>query len=125
MAVPLPPYDGAALWTAGELIEKSNGTVTPDRRWTPDTPVSPFGDGMDTNGLDPIAIIGFSFVFPNDATTPESLWSMLVNARCASKPWPEDRLNGSAIYHPDGDRYDSVWDLCTLYAVAGQLIRVI
>ena len=55
-----------------------------------------------------IAVIGFSFVFPEDATSEETFWSMLMEAKCASKPWPDDRLNGSALYHPDSDRYDSV-----------------
>ncbi|KAI1467710.1 KR domain-containing protein [Daldinia caldariorum] len=56
----------------------------------------------------PIAIIGTSFQFPDDATSAESFWSMMMEGRCASRDFPADRLNGSALYHPDSSRGDSV-----------------
>ncbi|KAI1804894.1 hypothetical protein F4811DRAFT_570659 [Daldinia bambusicola] len=56
----------------------------------------------------PIAIIGMSFQFPGDATSAESFWSMMMEGRCASRDFPADRLNGSALYHPDSSRGDSV-----------------
>jgi acyl transferase domain-containing protein len=56
----------------------------------------------------PIAVIGMSFQLPDGATSAESLWSMIMEARCASTNFPADRLGGSAIYHPDPARGDSV-----------------
>ncbi|KAK6958414.1 hypothetical protein Daesc_001214 [Daldinia eschscholtzii] len=55
----------------------------------------------------PIAIIGMSFQFPDDATSAESFWSMMMEGRCASRDFPADRLGGSALYHPDPSRGDS------------------
>ncbi|KAI1480108.1 hypothetical protein F4774DRAFT_425201 [Daldinia eschscholtzii] len=56
----------------------------------------------------PIAIIGMSFQFPDDATSAESFWSMMMEGRCASRDFPVDRLGGSALYHPDPSRGDSL-----------------
>lgn len=57
----------------------------------------------------PLAIVGFSLRLPQDASTSaESFWSMLVEGRCASTPFPEDRLNVNGFYHPDGNRRDTL-----------------
>ncbi|PVH98548.1 hypothetical protein DM02DRAFT_657248 [Periconia macrospinosa] len=56
----------------------------------------------------PIAVVGMSLNFPGDSNTPESFWDMITNARCASMKFPKDRLGGSALYHPDPNRTDSV-----------------
>jgi hypothetical protein len=66
------------------------------------------GNHMDKDTMDPIAIVGFSLTFPEDATSADSFWSMMMEGRCAAATWPEDRLNGSALYHPDRNRLDSV-----------------
>lgn len=58
--------------------------------------------------IEPIAIIGFSLTFPDTATTAESFWTLLMDGRNVAGPFPEDRVNASAFYHPDGDRLDSV-----------------
>lgn len=63
---------------------------------------------MDKDTMDPIAIVGFSLTFPEDATSADSFWSMMMEGKCAAAAWPEDRLNGSAFYHPDRNRLDSV-----------------
>ena len=62
----------------------------------------------DKDSMDPIAIVGFSLTFPEEATSADSLWKMMVEGRCAASKWPETRLNGSAFYHPDRNRLDSV-----------------
>ncbi|KAF2464560.1 reducing type I polyketide synthase [Lindgomyces ingoldianus] len=54
--------------------------------------------------LDPIAIIGFSFRFPQDATSTEAFWRMLVEKRNAMTEWPEERLNLDSFYHPENGR---------------------
>ena len=57
---------------------------------------------------DGIAIIGFSFQFPQEATTPQGFWEMLVDGRCAATEFPKDRMNMNGFYHPNADRYDAV-----------------
>ena len=58
--------------------------------------------------LESIAVIGFSSKFPQEGTTPEAFWEMLLNKKCAMTEWPEDRLNVDAFYHPDSSRPDTV-----------------
>lgn len=58
--------------------------------------------------VEPIAVVGLSLKFPDDATTPESFWKLLLEKRCASREMPEDRANMEAFYHPDGSRPDAV-----------------
>ena len=58
--------------------------------------------------LKPIAIVGFSLKFPQEATSPEAFWEMLVERRCSMTEWPKERLNLDAFYHPDRDRPDTV-----------------
>jgi acyl transferase domain-containing protein len=56
----------------------------------------------------PIAIVGMSLRFPDDITSADSLWSLLMEGRCASRKFPPERLNGTSFYHPDPNRGDSV-----------------
>lgn len=63
---------------------------------------------MEQDTMEPIAVIGFSFKYPQEATTPEAFWEMLCKGRCASSEIPADRLNVDAFYHPDYSRPDSV-----------------
>ena len=58
--------------------------------------------------LAPIAIVGFSLKFPQEATSPESFWHMLAERRCAMTEWPKDRVNIDAFYHADSNRCDTV-----------------
>ena len=58
--------------------------------------------------IEPIAVVGFSLRFPQDATSPETFWRMLTEGRCAMTDFPKDRMNVDAFYHPDSNRYDSV-----------------
>ncbi|KAL4792644.1 polyketide synthase [Aspergillus venezuelensis] len=52
----------------------------------------------------PIAIVGMGCRFPGDATSPEKLFELCLNARSAWSQVPEDRWNKDAFYHPDGKR---------------------
>jgi acyl transferase domain-containing protein len=45
---------------------------------------------------EPIAVIGFSLKFPQDADSPQSFWDMLYEGRCASSDFPLERLNVEA-----------------------------
>ena len=56
----------------------------------------------------PIAVVGFSFKFPQEATSSEGFWAMLTDKRCCMTDWPEDRLNNDAFYHPNSSRPDTV-----------------
>jgi acyl transferase domain-containing protein len=47
---------------------------------------------------DPIAIIGFSLRFPQDADSAEAFWEMLYNGRCAMTKVPADRFTIDAFY---------------------------
>ncbi|PYH92144.1 putative polyketide synthase [Aspergillus ellipticus CBS 707.79] len=62
----------------------------------------------DNGGLEPIAIIGFAFEFPQDATSSDRFWEMLCEGRSASTEFPEDRLNAKAFYHPDATRQSTI-----------------
>ncbi|PYH41263.1 type I polyketide synthase [Aspergillus saccharolyticus JOP 1030-1] len=58
--------------------------------------------------LPPLAIIGFSFQFPGDATTQDAFWDMLMQGRCASTEFPADRMNIDSQYNANRDKLHSV-----------------
>ncbi|KAI0392953.1 putative polyketide synthase [Xylariaceae sp. FL0594] len=49
-----------------------------------------------------IAVCGFSLKFPGDAVSPESFWKMMVDKRCASRPFPANRFKGSGFHRKEG-----------------------
>ncbi|KAK7908914.1 hypothetical protein PG985_014792, partial [Apiospora marii] len=63
---------------------------------------------MERDITTPIAVIGMSFQLPGGAASPDTLWSMMLEKRCASSDFPDDRLGGAALHHPDQSRGDSV-----------------
>lgn len=60
------------------------------------------------NQTEPIAVIGLSLEFPQEATSPEAFWQMLVEARSGRTEMPKDRFNLEAFHHPDAGRQDNV-----------------
>ncbi|KAI2628557.1 hypothetical protein GGR54DRAFT_636275 [Hypoxylon sp. NC1633] len=58
--------------------------------------------------LEPIAIIGFSMRFPDEATSPEGLWDILYTGRNVMTEVPLDRFNVNGFYHPDPSRPDTI-----------------
>jgi Beta-ketoacyl synthase, N-terminal domain len=50
------------------------------------------------DGLEPIAVIGMALKFPQDATSPEAFWQMLMEGRSAMTNVPEERFNVDAFY---------------------------
>ncbi|PVH93281.1 ketoacyl-synt-domain-containing protein [Periconia macrospinosa] len=62
---------------------------------------------LDGNGTEPIAIIGFSFKFPDDADTPEGFWEMLMEQRNAARDFPADRINVNGHYRKE-NRHNSL-----------------
>ena len=55
-----------------------------------------------------IAIIGFSFRFPQDALSPAEFWSMLETKKSVMTAWPKDRLNLDAFFHHDQETEEKV-----------------
>ncbi|KAI1820011.1 BcPKS1, polyketide synthase [Xylaria intraflava] len=54
--------------------------------------------------LEPLAIVGFSLRFPQDADTPEGFWRVLEHRQSLMTEWPEDRMKLDAFYHRDTGR---------------------
>ncbi len=57
--------------------------------------------GLDGNEADPIVICGFSIKFPQEATSPEGLWKMMMERRCAMTDFPAERVNLDGFYQKD------------------------
>lgn len=64
--------------------------------------------GLDGGILEPIAVVGMSMKFPQDAVTEESFWHMLLEKRCAATDFPEDRLNIGAFHSPEAGKRNTV-----------------
>ncbi|EKV05020.1 Polyketide synthase, putative [Penicillium digitatum Pd1] len=54
-----------------------------------------------SDALEPIAIVGIATHFPQQATTTESLWELLLQTRSTWSSIPKERFNSDAFYHPD------------------------
>ena len=63
-----------------------------------------------TDLLEPIALIGMSLRFPQDAVSPDKFWQLLVEGRSTLTEIPKDRFNLEAFYHPDPSRCNTVCD---------------
>ncbi|KAI1099779.1 hypothetical protein F4804DRAFT_69463 [Jackrogersella minutella] len=49
---------------------------------------------------EPIAICGLALKFPQDASTEDGFWTMLLEKRSTMTEFPPERLNVNAFYHP-------------------------
>lgn len=87
-------------------------------------PAAHFNGNMEQDQLEPLAVIGFSLKFPEDAISPDSFWKMLMEKRCASKEIPKDRMNIDALYHPDIERHDTVYKLIRCFILARTYLSV-
>lgn len=56
----------------------------------------------------PIAVIGMSCKFAGEATDPEKLWRICEERRSAWSRVPSSRFNLDGVYHPNGEKIDSV-----------------
>lgn len=57
--------------------------------------------GLDGNEADPIVICGFSIKFPQEATSPEGLWKIMMERRCAMTDFPAERVNLNGFHQKD------------------------
>ncbi|GFF87206.1 hypothetical protein IFM53868_05068 [Aspergillus udagawae] len=58
--------------------------------------------------LTPLAVVGLSFKFPQNASSPQGFWDMLEAGRSASTVFPASRMNIDAHYHQDRSRLDAI-----------------
>lgn len=65
------------------------------------------GDEADGDGATDVAICGFSLKFPQDATSGEGLWKMMIEKRCAMSEFPSDRVNTDG-FHRKTNRINTV-----------------
>ena len=56
----------------------------------------------------PIAVVGFSFRGPGDATDSEGLLRMVAEGRESRSPVPKQKWHHDAFYHPDASRHGTV-----------------
>jgi len=63
---------------------------------------------MEKDLLEPIAVVGLSLKFSQDAVSADGFWSLMEEKRCAMTEWPKDRLNIDAFHHPNKDRPNTV-----------------
>ncbi|KAL3448148.1 hypothetical protein BJX65DRAFT_317699 [Aspergillus insuetus] len=71
-------------------------------------PAVPEDQASDGQVLEPIAIIGLSLKFPQEATSPSAFWNMLMEKRCAMTEVPADRYNIDAFHGLDTNRRDQI-----------------
>ena len=64
--------------------------------------------GQCEQNMEPIAVVGLSLKFPEDATSPDGFWSMMLEKKCASKDFPEERMNIDSYYDPDNKTLNTV-----------------
>ncbi|KAL8721436.1 MAG: hypothetical protein Q9225_001881 [Loekoesia sp. 1 TL-2023] len=66
------------------------------------------GPGVVQDRLEPVAVIGFSARFPQDASSPEAFWQMLMEGRSAMTEVPRDRFNIDSYYNRNSNRLDTL-----------------
>ena len=64
--------------------------------------------------LEPIAVIGMAFRGPQDATSPDALWSMIRERRSAMTEIPKSRFNVDAFSNVENPRTGLVSSADTL-----------
>lgn len=64
--------------------------------------------GYMSRRFEPLAIIGMALKYPQEAFNTERFWEFLLEARSAMTPFPKERLNADAFYHPDPEHGGTV-----------------
>ena len=63
---------------------------------------------MDSDMMEPIAIIGMATRMSGEATSVEKLWEMLINGRTGHGDLPKNRFDSDAWHHPHHERKGAV-----------------
>lgn len=63
---------------------------------------------VETDKLEPIAIVGLSVNFPQKITTLDSLWETVADKKSAMTEFPKSRLNLDAFYDTDTEKINGV-----------------
>ena len=58
--------------------------------------------------VEPVVVIGLALKFPQDATSPDSFWEMLINGRSAMTEVPSDRFKIDSFYNAKGGKTGTV-----------------
>jgi acyl transferase domain-containing protein len=76
-------------------------------------------DGIAPDALEPIAIVGLANRFPQQASTTEDLWELLLESRSTWSPIPKERFHSDALYHPDPEHGGTVcYHHCTFIVIS-------
>lgn len=62
----------------------------------------------ETEGLEPIAIVGLSCRYPGDASNPQKLWAKLASGASAWSKGPGSRWNMEAFHDPSNPHASTV-----------------
>lgn len=61
--------------------------------------------------LEPIAVVGLALRFPQDATSPEEFWQMLLEGKSALTDVPHDRYHVDAFYKASANKSGTACDI--------------
>lgn len=68
-----------------------------------------------SGALGPIAVLGYSCLFPGDAIDAQSFWKMMVERRSAMTEVPESRMSLSGWHHPAQGRRGQVRSILIIF----------
>lgn len=63
---------------------------------------------LENDPVEPLAIVGFSFKYPQEADTTEGLWTVLKEKRDVMTEWPKDRINLESFFYKDEGQKQNV-----------------
>lgn len=87
--------------TSEAYVQSTNGIETKFVNEVSDRPLK-------SNIVQPIAVIGMALRFPQDATSPEKFWEMLMDGRSARTEVPKERYNVDSYYRSDSSLPETV-----------------
>lgn len=87
--------------TSEAYVQSTNGIETKFVNEVNDRPLK-------SNIVQPIAVIGMALRFPQDATSPEKFWEMLMDGRSARTEVPKERYNVDSYYRSDSSLPETV-----------------
>jgi acyl transferase domain-containing protein len=56
----------------------------------------------------PVAVVGIALKFPQDVSSAEDFWQMLMNGRCAATGIPKERMNADTFHGSGENNFDTV-----------------